>query len=434
LSGLICKIVGKKRLSCLYTIVKSKAAIFISGLTKELRNAHFFPIFSFFLAIYLYITICLCKLPNTYSYNGKYMSVPNALPAVGFPFAISLKQFSILISIQFLVSCIICKNEKKNVNILLILFNALLRFLFSMHLPPSLTDIYRNEVYGELSLRGYNPYVTYLDPTIPFLKEYEASGLPALWSNFPYVYPTFALGFFSFFCLLFPGYGYCQETFLLFALSIFDIFAAVLISKIHIDATYKYAVMYVYFSPALLMALEGQFESLANFLLVLSYFFLTQRMEVRSAITLALSVQTKFFPIALLPKVVQDTRHRKKYLSVFLLFTSSMAIPYFISPEYFWYFRTMIFGNVSSYFPWLSMLAWAFVAIGILATITKKNLLYFSISIIFGVLCLSGWVMPWHSLWLMPTIFFLIRNDEDFSMTLIFYLFVTFLYVYLQIA
>lgn len=404
-------------------INKSKLHDFASGLITDLSDLHTALPFLIFAVTEAYTTFILLT-------SQTVMDIPNIFINAGIPTQIReweilgfrLDQLYVLFSIQFVAAYAVSVRGRKYVNILLLTSNVFARLLCSLHLPIYLGDIFRNELYGELAVRGYNPYTTYSNEGIPFAREYEAAGLPAyMWSQFTFTYPTFTGACFFLLCSVFPGYGYWQEVFLLFITSMLDVFAGLLISRIHRDADYRYAVLYTFFPPILNMDLNGQIEAIPNFLTILSYHYLTREHFYRSALTLALAFQSKFYPLAWLPVNLHRSKKRTRTLLCFALVASIMSIPFITSPDYFKFFKEMVIEQ--PYF--FRMFDLIFVVVSLILTFTKRNIVYATIPLIFGVLCLSSHVPIWFYLWIIPTAFILMKDDEKTSTALLFYMFIT---------
>ncbi len=400
----------------------SRGYALYSSLTRELSIPRIGLAFLLFIILAAYTTYTLLTLNTVFDLTNIFINagVPTDIKEIAV-FSFRFDQLYILLCLQFAAAYLVSAGRGKHVNALLLAVNVFLRLLFALHLPVYFGDIFRNELYGELAARGYNPYSTYQSESIPLVREYDAAGLPTyMWPQFTFTYPTFTATYFLALCLVFPGFGYWQEVFLLFVTSMLDVLAALLISKIHGDGEYRYAVIYSFFPPVLNMALNGQIEAIPNFLTILSYYFLVKQNTYKSVLTLVFAFQSKYYPLAWLLVILYRSREKVRSLLFFVAAAALLSIPFLASPEYFTYFREMVVGQ--PYFQTFNLL---FLFSGIALFFTRRNIMYTTMILIFAVLCAASYVAVWYYLWIIPTIFILMKKDRKISAALMLYLLIT---------
>ena len=119
-------------------------------MAKRLANPHptvALAIFATLLALTIYMLLTsetIFDIPNIF--KGAGISTQNMQINV---FGFSVSGLALLTFLQFAAAFIISRKGKKHLNLFLLCLNVVLRLLFSLHLPTDLTDVFRNEVYGE---------------------------------------------------------------------------------------------------------------------------------------------------------------------------------------------------------------------------------------------------------------------------------------------
>lgn len=406
--------------------IRTKLQDHILDLVKALTDPYTAISFIIFTVLMVLALSALLKsetifgIPNIFV-NAGITVQSTEIDVLGFKF----DRFSLFVSSQFIAVFFLSKKDNKSINTLLLLLNVAIRLLSSLHLPVSLTDIFRNEVYGELAIRGYNPYSTHLSPDIPFVREYEAAGLPAyLWSAFTFTYPTFTGFYFLALCSIFPGYGYWQEVFILFTTSMLDVASALLLSRILNDKAYRYAVLLTFFPLTLEMALNGQIEPLPNFLIILSYYFVTKNETYKSFVTLALAFQAKLYPLMWIPTIINKSKKKARGVLCFALVAVLLFIPILLSPYYLDFFAQM--PTIQPYpFQTRNLMFITSLIIMVVSAIllfNRRNLMYSMVVLSLGLLYVS--FRPWYFLWLIPISFILVKDDKKVPTILLLYIFI----------
>ena len=98
-----------------------------------------------------------------------------------------------------------------------------------------------------------------------------------------------------------------------------------------------------------------------------------------------------------------------------------MSIPFITSPDYFRFFNEMIMGQ-----PYLFRIPdWIFAATGLFLALKRRNILYATMFMVFGALCISSFVPLWYYLWIVPTAFILAKDDWKTFTALMLYLLAT---------
>ncbi len=164
----------------------------------------------------------------------------------------------------------------------------ILRAAYCFLVPLYSTDVLRNLGYGmEFPRYGFRVYE--LTPYDFSPRDYQY-----FWPNHHYTYPVVTLLFYALLAALWPSIVSAK-----LALTAIDGLNAVLIHRITRD---RWCALLYWAYPACVWfaSREGQFEPLVNMFSLLAIFFL-QRRQPMAWLFLALAVQTKFFPVFLVP-------------------------------------------------------------------------------------------------------------------------------------
>ncbi len=169
-----------------------------------------------------------------------------------------------------------------------ILFVGIVKIAYCFSIPLYTTDVLRNLGYGnEFLYYGFQVY-----EMVPY--DFAPEIYQFFWPNRQYSYPAVTL-------LFFAGISYCWASivFAKLVLTVIDFINGWLIYKITSDRWC--ALIYLCHPIGIwFISHEGQFESLVNFFSLLALFML-RRGNSSSFLFLSLAVQTKLFPVLLLP-------------------------------------------------------------------------------------------------------------------------------------
>lgn len=197
--------------------------------------------------------------------------------------------------------------HKNKLYLLLILAAAGLRLYYCFETPRYTTDVLRNLGYGlEFQHYGFRVYEYAPFDFSPELYQY-------FWSNRKYSYPAVTLIFYAGLCAVWASIFFAKLIF-----TLIDFANAWLFYKISKEP--GCAVFYLCFPDAIWFGShEGQFEPLVNLFILLAIYFLNREKPI-SFFFLSLGVQSKMFPVFLLPYFFMKLPYR----------APARCIPYFL--------------------------------------------------------------------------------------------------------
>jgi len=218
------------------------------------------------------------------------------------------------------------------------------RLVYCFHVPLSTTDILRNLGYGK-EFWHYGLKIYDLCP-----EDFSPASYSVLWSAHFYTYPAITLFFFALLAKIWPS--------IFFGKLVLTVLAALnSLSIYRITNNRWFAWLYWAFPEGIWFGShEGQFEELAVFWVLMSLLALKKNRPM-AYVYLAFAIQTKLFPVFLLPYFIQQTyRSVEKHYAVSLGWFTVGFIPSllcFMQSQYL----TPIF--YSGYVPDANAVSWA---------------------------------------------------------------------------
>jgi uncharacterized membrane protein len=221
----------------------------------------------------------------------------------------------------------------------------------------------------------------------------------------------------------------------IFLIALLFIASAFILYRIRPELTYLYAI-----APTGIAALFINWDLWAIVTMLLSIYWFDRKRETLSAVTLAISIATKFFPIVLLLPIAiiflrrQDIRGAIRYIAMTLAIFIAINIPFALTtPQGWWRFYEL---NLERKADWgslwyaLSVLGLNLAAINYLSILTllivvtaisifllqvertlplSESALY----IFIGVMAVSKVYSPQFVLWLAPLVILALRDKRD---------------------
>ena len=221
----------------------------------------------------------------------------------------------------------------------------------------------------------------------------------------------------------------------IFLIALLFIASAFILYRIRPDLSYLYAI-----APTGIAALFINWDLWAIVMMLLSIYWFDRKRETLSAVTLAISIATKFFPIVLLLPIAiiflrrQDIRGAIRYIALTLSVFVAINIPFALTtPQGWWRFYEL---NLERKADWgslwyaLSVLGLDLAAINYLSILTllivitavsifllqaertlplSESALY----IFIGVMAVSKVYSPQFVLWLAPLVILALRDKRD---------------------
>jgi uncharacterized membrane protein len=221
----------------------------------------------------------------------------------------------------------------------------------------------------------------------------------------------------------------------IFLIALLFIASAFILYRIRPELSYLYAIV-----PTGIAALFINWDLWAIVTMLLSIYWFDRKRETLSAVTLAISIATKFFPIVLLLPIAiiflrrQDIRGAIKYIALTLAIFIAINIPFALTtPQGWWRFYEL---NLERKADWgslwyaLSVLGLNLAAINYLSILTllivvtaisifllqvertlplSESALY----IFIGVMAVSKVYSPQFVLWLAPLVILALRDKRD---------------------
>jgi len=222
----------------------------------------------------------------------------------------------------------------------------------------------------------------------------------------------------------------------IFLIALLFIASAFILYRIRPEISYLYAI-----APTGIAALFINWDLWAIATMLLSIYWFDRKRETLSAVTLAISIATKFFPIVLLLPIAiiflrrQDIRGAIRYIALTLAIFIAINIPFALTtPQGWWRFYEL---NLDRKADWgslwyaLSVLGLNLAAINYLSILTllivvtaisifllqvertlplSESALY----IFIGVMAVSKVYSPQFVLWLAPLVILALRDNRDF--------------------
>jgi uncharacterized membrane protein len=222
----------------------------------------------------------------------------------------------------------------------------------------------------------------------------------------------------------------------IFLIALLFIASAFILYRIRPEISYLYAI-----APTGIAALFINWDLWAIVTMLLSIYWFDRKRETLSAVTLAISIATKFFPIVLLLPIAiiflrrQDIRGAIRYIALTLAIFIAINIPFALTtPQGWWRFYEL---NLDRKADWgslwyaLSVLGLNLAAINYLSILTllivvtaisifllqvertlplSESALY----IFIGVMAVSKVYSPQFVLWLAPLVILALRDNRDF--------------------
>jgi hypothetical protein len=315
-------------------------------------------------------------------------------------------------------------NYKKLI-LLILLFSILFRAIFFFSSPVLSDDVYRYYWEGKMIANGIDPYQ--LAPDSEELEKYRDTEWESINNkNVPSIYPPFSQMVHTFSYSIYPDIGTFKLIFLLFdILCIYLIF--IILKNFKIDP--RYSIIYAWCPLVIIeFAHSGHNDSLAIFLVLLSFWSLQKDMKTISAIALALGVLTKIFPLLFAPLLFRSWGY--KNTAIFFGILCLFYLP-FINAGSSLFTGTSIYADEwlfnGSIFPLLVEFIEIFhqvndpifaakiaiivlFTIGLFYAISKtweykddpKQLIKYSLILIGLYLILTPTFHPWYIIWLIP--------------------------------
>lgn len=218
-------------------------------------------------------------------------------------------------------------------------------------------------------------------------------------------------------------------------IAVLSIFSALILYRIKPELSYLYAI-----APTGVAALYINWDIWAIISMLLAIYWFDREREYLSALALAVSIATKFFPIILLLPVAiiylrrQEIRKMFNYLAITLGTFVAINIPFALTtPEGWWRFYQLnlnreadwgslwyalsIFGLDLANINYLSIIALLIVisaiAIFLLQTRETLPLAESALYIFIGVMAVSKVYSPQYVLWLAPLVILAIKDRRD---------------------
>lgn len=221
----------------------------------------------------------------------------------------------------------------------------------------------------------------------------------------------------------------------IFFIALLFIASAFILFRIRPELSYLYAV-----APSGVAALFINWDLWAIVTMLLSIYWFDRKRETLSAIALAISIATKFFPIVLLLPIAiiylrrQDVRGAMRYISLTLAIFIAINIPFALTtPQGWWRFYDLnlgrtadwgslwyalsIFGVDLSNINYLSILAVliaiSVIAIFLLQTSATLPLSESALYIFIAMMAVSKVYSPQYVLWLAPLAILALKDKRD---------------------
>lgn len=218
-------------------------------------------------------------------------------------------------------------------------------------------------------------------------------------------------------------------------IGILFIFSALILYRIRPELSYLYAI-----APTGVAALYINWDIWAIISMLLAIYWFDRKREYLSALALALSIATKFFPIILLLPIAiiylrrQEIRQMIAYIAITIGIFVAINIPFALTtPEGWWRFYQLnlnreadwgslwyalsIFGLDLADINYLSIIALLIVisavAIFLLQTRETLPLAESALYIFIGVMAVSKVYSPQYVLWLAPLVILAIKDKRD---------------------
>jgi hypothetical protein len=332
----------------------------------------------------------------------------------------------------------------KRLLLLILLFSILFRAIFFFSSPILSDDVYRYYWEGKMIANGNDPYQ--LAPDSEELEEYRDTEWESVNNkDIPSIYPPFSQLVHTITYSIYPDIMTFKLIFLLFdILCIYIIF--MILKNFKIDP--RYSIIYAWCPLVIIeFAHSGHNDSLAIFLVLLSFWSQQKNMRTISAIALALGVLTKIFPLLFAPLLFRSWGY--KNTAIFLGILGLFYLPFinagsslFTGASIYadeWLFNgsifpllvefTEIFHTVNDPILTAKIVIVVLFSIGFLYALYKtwedkedpKQLMKYSLILIGLYLILTPTFHPWYIIWLIPFLcIFWYRSWILLSGTLIF--------------
>jgi len=234
--------------------------------------------------------------------------------------------------------------------IALLASTTFLRLVYCFHTPLYTTDALRNLGYGI----EYWRYGLQIYDMTPF--DFSPESYQFLWPNYHYTYPVVTLLFFAGIAKIWP----CVF-FLKLVLTLLDFLNSGLIYKFTRD---KWCAIFYFCNPIGIwfVSHEGQFESMVNFLMLLSLYHLQKGNPVSFGF-LSLAIQTKLIPMFLTPYALYVIWRRSfRNLGLYLIWGIVGIVPSLAAMTYSQYLQSLLHPG---YVPENNPLSWALFQTGL---------------------------------------------------------------------
>jgi len=215
---------------------------------------------------------------------------------------------ALLAGVLYLCGVYLVENFRLGLPALLIILAGAVVFrlyLLPLDPPPLSDDVYRYQWDGRVERAHINPYT--VTPALPALGRFEDRAHPILTArDIPTVYPPASEFAFSWVSTV-SGYKRLFTGLDLATVLVILLILAALEKPLHRVLTYAW-------NPTVIVAFAtcGHHDSLAIFTLLTACFLIIAQRGVLSAVFLALSFLSKFFPAALLPVFLATSQRRRE--------------------------------------------------------------------------------------------------------------------------
>jgi len=215
---------------------------------------------------------------------------------------------ALLAGVLYLCGVYLVENFRLGLPALLIILAGAVVFrlyLLPLDPPPLSDDVYRYQWDGRVERAHINPYT--VTPALPALGRFEDRAHPILTArDIPTVYPPASEFAFSWVSTV-SGYKWLFTGFDLATVLVILLVLAALEMPLHRILAYAW-------NPTVIVAFAmcGHHDSLAIFTLLTACFLIIAQRGVLSAVFLALSFLSKFFPAALLPVFLATAQRRRE--------------------------------------------------------------------------------------------------------------------------